>query len=388
VLNKNFQILIRTYAGLEEVLLQEVTKLGGIDPETIVRGVTCYGDEGFVYKLNLTLRTGLRVLKPLYEFEFRNNDDFHREIMQIDWPALFSVDKTIRVDTLLFSDRFKNSMFVSQLCKDAVCDRFRQETGKRPFVDGHHPDISISVYVRNHTAVVYLDSSGESLHIRGYRGNNVKAPLSEVLAAGILALSGWSHHFPLYDPMCGSGTFSIEAALMADKIPPGIFRESYSFMNWKSFDAALFNTIREGLVSRIEDNKARIYASDISPRAVLAAKENIYRAGVEDVVRIEKADFNKLKAPEQKTFVILNPPYGERLKPEDIEKLYAEIGSVLKHTFMGSEAWIFSAAEDAFKHIGLKPSRKIKLFNGSLECKLMRFEMYSGSKKLKMSEKK
>ncbi|MEZ5173879.1 MAG: THUMP domain-containing protein [Bacteroidia bacterium] len=384
----NSEILIRTYAGLEEVLAQEVGKLGGINPQAIVRGVTCQGDEGFIYKLNLALRTGLRVLKPLHEFEFRNNEDFHREVMSIDWPSYFDVKKTISVDTLLFSDRFKNSMFVSQLAKDGICDRFRNDTGKRPFVDGHKPDIQISVYVRNYKAVVYLDSSGESLHIRGYRANNVIAPLSEVLAAGILSMTGWSHHFPLYDPMCGSATFSIEAALMADKIPPGIFREGFSFMNWKSFDPELFSTIREGLVNRIEDNKAQIFASDINRRAVEAAKDNIYRAGVEDVVKLQTADFRKLDPPGKKALVILNPPYGERLKPEDIEKLYSEIGSVLKHTFAGSEAWIFSAAEDAFKYIGLKPSRKIKLFNGSLECKLLRFEMYAGSKKLKMNEKK
>lgn len=382
-LNRNFQILIRTYAGLEEVLFQEVSKLGGVAPEVITRGVVCEGDEGFVYKLNLALRTGLRVLKPVHEFEFRSNEEFHKGVMSVDWPALFNVGKTISVDTLLFSDRFNNSMFVSQLAKDAICDRFRKENGKRPFVDGHNPDIHISVYVKDHKVVVYLDSSGQSLHIRGYRDKNVKAPLSEVLAAGILSMTGWSHHFPLYDPMCGSGTFSIEAALMADKIPPGIFRDTFSFMNWNSFNEELFSTIREGLVSRIEDNKARIFASDINRFAIEAARENIFRAGVEDVIQLKQADFKNLEPPSGKSFIILNPPYGERLQPDDIEKLYAEIGSVLKHTFAGSEAWIFSAAEEAFKFIGLRPSRKIKLFNGSLECKLLRFDMYSGSKKLK-----
>jgi putative N6-adenine-specific DNA methylase len=381
MLNKNGEILIRTYSGLEQVLAEEVGKLGGIEPEPIVRGVVCGGDLGFVYKLNLAIRTGLRVLIPIGQFDFNSNESFYKGVFEIPWHNYFDVDKTMIIDSLLFSERFNNSMFVSQLAKDAIADRFRKEVNKRPFIDSKTPDIHISIYVRNDEVTVYLDSSGESLHRRGYRSEQVKAPLSEVMAAGIIMMSGWSHHFPFIDPMTGSGTFSIEAALIADNIPPGIFRKGFSFMNWKDFDAELYETIREGLVSRIQENHPVILASDRSRAAILRATENAKNANVDDVIQINHSLFNKLPSPERKSFLFMNPPYGERLEEDDIEALYAGIGSTLKHHFGGSEAWVFSSNQEALQKIGLKHSKKIKLYNGSLECRLMRYEMYDGSKK-------
>jgi putative N6-adenine-specific DNA methylase len=375
------EILVRTYAGLEEVLEGEVRKLGGADVERIVRGVVCTGDKGFLYKLNLSLRTGLRVLKPIKKFRFKSNDDFYKEIEAIDWPSLFDVDKTMIIDSLLFSELFKNSMFVSQLAKDAICDRFRKEVGRRPFIDSKEPHIYVSVYVRDTECTIYLDSSGESLHRRGYRKEQVKAPLSEVMAAGIIMMSGWSYHFPLIDPMCGSGTFSIEAALIANNIPPGIFRQGFAFEHWKDFDQGLFDTILESLNKRITENPVDIQASDRSYGAVELARENAREAGVEGDIRFDPKPFDKQQNPGKKAFLFLNPPYGERMQPEDIDALYGMIGSTLKHTFGGCEAWLFTSNQEALNKVGLRPSRKIKLFNGPLECRLVRFEMYDGSKK-------
>jgi putative N6-adenine-specific DNA methylase len=378
---QNEEILVRTYAGLEPILTEEIRKLGGIDPEPLVRGVVCKGDLGFVYKLNLACRTGLRVLTPIGRFTFENNDTFYQGVFDLPWHEHFDVDKTMIIDSLLFSDMFNNSMFVSQLTKDAIADRFRKEVGKRPFIDSRTPDVYVSVYIRNRDVTIYLDSSGESLHRRGYRESQIKAPLSEVMAAGIILMSGWTHHFPLYDPMCGSGTFSTEAALIADQIPPGIFRKGFAFEHWKNFDQELFDTILQGLTSRIQQTKPQIFASDKSRTAIMIAKENAEKAGLEDVISFQPIAFERLPAPERKSFIFMNPPYGERLEVSNLDELYARIGTTLKHTFAGSEAWVFSSGVETFHQIGLKPSKKYKLYNGSLECLLMRFEMYDGSKK-------
>jgi putative N6-adenine-specific DNA methylase len=376
-----FTILVRTYAGLEEVLAAEVRKLGGADVELITRGITCKGDQGFIYKLNLALRTGLRVLKPIKTFRFKNKEEFYNQVYDINWASLFDVEKTMTIDTLLFSEMFDNSMYVSQLTKDAIADRFRKEVNKRPFIDSQSPHVYISVYMRDNEAIIYLDSSGESLHKRGYRKQQVKAPLSEVMAAGIIQLSGWSHHFPLIDPMCGSGTFSIEAALMANNIPPGIFRPGFAFENWLDYDEELFRSILTSLTNKITDYPLDIRASDRSRVALQIALENAKMADVEKDIVFEPRTLEKSVNPGKKAFLFMNPPYGERMQTDEIEALYGMIGSTLKHTFMGCEAWLFTSNEEALKHVGLRPSRKFKLFNGPLECRLVKFELYEGSKK-------
>lgn len=379
--NGEFLILIRTYAGLEETLADEVRALGGGDASVITRGVECTGDLGFVYKLNLGLRTGLRVLVPLTSFLFRSNKDFYKKIYDLPWNNFMEVDQSIRIDSLLFGDMFNNSMFVSQLTKDAIVDRFREDTGKRPFIDTRTPHIYISVYVNDNRAIVYLDSSGTSLHRRGYRQKQVEAPLSEVMAAGILRLSGWTHHFPLLDPMCGSGTFSIEAALMANNIPPGIFRDGFAFENWKGYDGELFQKILDSLNSRIGNNSIEIYASDKSRRAVEMAKANAKEAGVDEDITFKVSSFESTEGNGRKTFLFLNPPYGERLDIKDEEETYGSIGTTLKHRYQGSEAWIFTSNQEGIKFVGLKPKKKIKLYNGPLECVLVGYQLYSGSLK-------
>lgn len=374
-------LLVRTYAGLEEVLAGEIRKLGGGDAQVITRGVQCSGDLGFIYKLNLSLRTGLRVLHEVGRFNFRDNDSFYKAIHDLPWHQWFDVKKTFRIDSLLFSTLFKNSMFVSQLAKDAIVDRFRKETEQRPFVDTRSADVFISIYVNGQEAVVYLDSSGESLHRRGYKTTQTAAPLSEVLAAGILLLSEWSPHFPLLDPMCGSGTIVTEAALMAHQVPPGIFRKGFAFEHWKNYDKALFEQIMASVTGKIKEFPVKIFASDMSRRALEAARNNAIAADVASDIRFECRDFKDYPEQTEKSFLFLNPPYGERLQPAELEGLYKMIGSTFKHRFPGSQAWVFSSVPDSIRWIGLRPSRKIALFNGDLECRLLKYDLYAGSKK-------
>ncbi len=375
-----FQILVRTYSGLEDVLFREIAALGGANAEKLNRAVSCMGDLGFVYKLNLALRTAVKVLVPIKQFIFHDNNSFYDALFEIEWPKFFSHDKTIAFDSIVFSRYFDNSMFVSQLAKDAVADRFRKAGFPRPFVDARNPDVPLSIYIKENEATVYLDSSGNSLHQRGYKPEQVHAPLSEVMAAGILKLSGWTHHFPLIDPMCGSGTFSIEAAMLASNVPAGMFRKHFGFEHWSLFNKELLEQIFNGLMSRITETPFEIKASDRDARAIAIAKRNAEAAQFSDEISFNVSDFLKSSGPERKAFVFMNPPYGERLNPDDLAQLYAGIGATLKHRYPGCEAWIFTAYPDAVKQIGLKPSIKIKLMNGPLECLLLRYEMFAGKR--------
>ena len=378
--NGQFQILVRTYSGLEEVLFREIAALGGAEREKLNRAVSCKGDLGFVYKLNLALRAAVKVLVPIKQFVFHDNNSFYDALFEIDWPEFFSHDKTIAFDSIVFSRFFDNSMFVSQLAKDAVADRFRKAGFPRPFVDARNPDVPLSVYIKENEATVYLDSSGNSLHQRGYKPEQVHAPLSEVMAAGILKLSGWSHHFPLIDPMCGSGTFSIEAAMLASNVPAGMFRKRFGFEHWKAYNSELVEQIFNGLMSRISETPFEIKASDRDAHAIAIAKRNAEAAQFVDEISFSVADFLKSSGPERKAFIFMNPPYGERLNPDDLAQLYNGIGTTLKHHYSGCEAWIFTAYPEAIKQIGLKPSAKIKLMNGPLECLLLRYELFAGKR--------
>jgi putative N6-adenine-specific DNA methylase len=377
-----FRILVRTYSGLEDVLMEELKKLGAADPLKLTRAVECTGDLGFVYKLNLALRSAVKVLVPLNRFRFENNDEFYKGVFEVPWPELFDADKTFAFDSIVFSRYFSNSMFVSQLAKDAVADKFRAHSSKRPFIDNRNPQVPLSIYVRENEATVYLDSSGVSLHQRGYKTEQVKAPLSEVMAAGIIQMSGWSSHFPFIDPMCGSGTFAIEAALLAANVPPGIFRAHFGFEHWKSYDKELYTKIFDALCGKITEQHFEISASDIRRASVNIARENAERANLASEIKFAAADFTKSEGPGRKAFVFVNPPYGERLNPEHLETLYAQIGSTLKHRYAGCEAWVFTAHPEAVKLIGLKPGKKIKLMNGPLECLLLQYVLYDGSKKI------
>ena len=371
------QLVATTYAGLEEVLAQELIALNADEVEAARRAVYFSGDAAMIYRANYALRTALRVLVPVRTFKIYKAEDLYFQASKIHWEEYFGTDKTFVVQETVFSDLFRNSMYASLKLKDAIVDRFRRMTGKRPSVDLNRPDVVVNLHLANNSCTVSLDSSGESLHKRGYRIQNHEAPISEVLAAGLLRLSGWSAGEPLLDPMCGSGTIVIEAAMMACDIAPGACGRSYAFQNWKSYQPDLFEKIKKEVVRK--KIGFQLYGSDISRSNINKAYKNVEKAGVSDVVCLEVADFRSLEKRAGTSFLLFNPPYGERIKSGD-ETLYTMIGDVLKNNFPDCEAWIISTAS-CFKSIGLRPAKKIPVYNGALECSFRKFELYQGSKK-------
>lgn len=370
-----------TFFGLEETLAAELLKLGAKDIVPFTRGVAFSGDMGFMYKANLCLRTALKILVPLFGFKAKNELQLYDGIKSFHWEKYLSESDSLAIDASVNSDFFNHTLYVSQKAKDAICDRFREKTGRRPDVDLDHPTLRIYIHIYGDEVGVSLDSSGDTLFKRNYRVDIDKAPMKENLAAGIVMLSGWQPHLPLIDGMCGSGTMAIEAALWANNIPAGIFRKEFGFMKWRDYDETLYHTILDGAISRIKENEVHILANDISRPVLKKAEENIRTAKVEDVIKTSCMDFFDLKPEKQVGTLLLNPPYGERLEFEDITGFYKEIGNKLKKDFTGMNAWIISSHMDAIKSIGLKPSRRITLYNGQLECKLLKFELYGGSKK-------
>ena len=371
-------MLAKTFAGLEDVLFEELQEIGAKDLEKVVRGVKFTGDNATLYKANFCCRTALRVLKNLNEFEVKDANDLYKQVSKINWTDIFDIKSTFAVNSTVNSDAFNNSMFVSLKTKDAIVDQFREKFNKRPSINTETPDIRINVHVTSNKVTISLDSSGESLHKRGYRVGQNEASMSEVLAAGILKIAGWKGQCDLYDPMCGSGTLSVEAALIARNIPPGMFRSNFAFENWKDFDEDLFDEIYNEDYEKEFEHK--IYASDIVPFNVRLTSEHIKNAGIKKNVEVQVADFAQLK-PTSKGFLVMNPPYGERMNDRAIEPIYEMIGNQLKHSFIGFKAFVFSSSKDGFKKLSLKPSEKIRLFNGPLECELRKYEVYEGSKK-------
>ncbi|TND01570.1 MAG: putative N6-adenine-specific DNA methylase [Bacteroidetes bacterium] len=377
-----FRMVATTMQGLSGILAQELLKLGARDIEEHNRAVSFFGDKGFMYKANLSLRTALRVLLPVETFEVHNEEDLYNGMKAIDWEQWLGVDDTLAVDCSLNTPLFNHTQYIAQKTKDAIVDRFRDKYGKRPSVDLSEPTLRINVHVYHETCTVSLDSSGDSLHKRGYRDLTGQAPLNETLAAGMVMLTGWDRRSPFMDPMCGSGTLLIEAALYANNIPPGIFREKFGFERWKDFDEDLWHTIHESQISRISSETQTIIGSDMSQHVVRKARENVKRAKVDDVVKVTVANFHDLEPPEKKGVMVINPPYGERMHKEDIEALYKSIGDTLKKKYSGWEAWLISSNMEALKKIGLRHSRRITLFNAALECKFLKFELYAGTKKI------
>ncbi len=375
----------KTLFGLEEVLAKELKQLGAMDVEVITRGVTFKGDMGFMYKANLWLRTAVRILVPIAQFKARDADNMYRKLKDIAWEELFDCDKTIAVSASTFKTIHDNSLFVAQKAKDAIVDRFRDIDGNRPSVDTRNPDVRIDLYLYQENVVVSLDSSGQSLHKRGYREADA-APINEVLAAGILKMMDWTGLGNLIDPMCGSGTFLIEGALMAHNIPPGVFRkDNFSFLNWKNFDSDLYELLFEKALEKEKNFHYKILGFDNDSRVLLKAGKNLRSALMEDQIKLEKADitnFNPVKEIPRPGMLIMNPPYGIKLEA-DIPVLYEGIGRTLKHQFAGYQAWMISPSIEGIKKIGLRPSKKIKLVNGSIECWLLRYDLYEGSKKAK-----
>jgi putative N6-adenine-specific DNA methylase len=388
--NTDFKMIAKTIFGLEEVLFQELQHLGAKDIEAHNRAVSFAGDIGFMYKANLCLRTALRVLVPFETFKVSDEKSLYDSIQSIDWEKYIDVTDTIAIDTVLNSDLFTHSQYLSQKAKDAIVDQFRAKHGERPSVDLDKPTIRINLHIYNDTCTVALDSSGESLHKRGYRDKTNLAPINEVLAAGLVLLTGWDKRTNFIDPMCGSGTILIEAALIANNIPPGYYREDYGFERWKKvmpFDEELWSVIFDAAINKITNHEQKIIGGELSPNVAKKAKENIKYAKVDDVVSVRNCDMKDFEVPSGRGIVVINPPYGERMVKDNIEELYKMMGDTFKKNFSGYDCWILSSNMEAFKHVGLRPSRKIALFNGQLECRFMKYEMYQGTKKIHKLEK-
>ncbi len=369
----------KTLKGLEPLLAEELKNLGASRTEIVNRGVTFYGGMALMYRANLASRLALRVLLPILRFEASDSSMLYKQVRRFDWSRYLDNKMTFAVDPVVHSPHFNNSQYVAQKVKDAIVDRFRDATSLRPSVNREQPDLLINVHISGKWVTISLDSSGGSLHRRGYRTGHgyFEAPLNEVLAAGMVMISGWDGKTPFLDPMCGSGTLAIEAALIAANIPPGIFRKQYGFENWKDFDRDLMEHVAQKL-SDEREVAVPIIARDIDPEAVELTRRQVKQMDLQNIMTMEQGDLADAEAMEGIT-LIMNPPYGERMKPDDIETLYSTIGSTLKHKFPGSEAWILSSSKKALGKVGLKPSTKRVLYNGSLECSYVNYRTFLGN---------
>jgi putative N6-adenine-specific DNA methylase len=375
------KLIAKTLYGLEKVLTEELNSLGAEKVQAVNRAVLFEGEKSLLYKVNYCARTALSILMPISEFRIRSKEDLYNGGLKIEWDRYLDTDDTFSIAPVINSIHFDHSGYAGLILKDAVADYFRKKSGKRPSVDSNDPKILINLHISNDSVTISIDSSVVPLFKRGYRQEQAVAPLNEVLAAGILLLSGWNASANLTDPMCGSGTIPIEAGMIACKIPPGKFRQFFGFERWKDFDKELFEKIKSKSDLQICNSNVKISGSDISEQAVFQSKANVTRAGLNDLVSITASDFKDMKAIDNDGFVFLNPPYGQRLKPDEIELLYSMIGTTLKHNFPGTTAWVITSNKESIKKIGLKPKEKHILFNGALECILLKYVMYPGSMK-------
>ena len=376
-MQESFELIAKTFQGLEEVLAQELIELGANDVQIGRRMVSFSGNQEMMYRANFCLRTAVRVLKPISHFRARNADDVYKAVKEIEWKDILDLDTSFVVDTTVYSTEFRNSKFVAYKVKDAIVDYFMEREGKRPNISVANPDLRLNIHIAEDNCTLSLDSSGESLHLRGYRTATVEAPINEVLAAALIRMSGWKFDCDLIDPFCGSGTILVEAALMARNIYPGVFRQKFGFENWKDFNPELLSSIFED-DSNERTFEHRIVGSDINLRAVEAALANAKAAGVADLITVEQREIRDFKKPEMPAVLITNPPYGERLRPEDLSDIYRTLGEKLKREFQGGEAWIISSREELFDSMRLRPSFKVPLQNGSLDCELRKYVTFEG----------
>lgn len=377
--DNTFEILAKTQFGLEELLAAELKALGASDIEILTRAVKYRGDKTLLYRSNLHLRTALKVLVPFASFYAHHENQLYKRVRQIDWTQFMTPHQTLAIDATTNSEIFHHSKFTALKTKDAIVDQFRDRFGIRPSVDVDNPDFRLNVHIHDKLVTLSMDSSGTTLDRRGYRLSRTEAPMNEVLAAGIVLLSGWQGDTTLLDPMCGSGTFSIEAAMLAANVAPGK-RRVFGFERWKDYDGALWSQIKADALKAERRFEGRILCSDLDQHAVNIAEQNAKRAGVERMIDFRIMDFFDSTPPTDNGTLLFNPPYGERLLEDDLVNFYQEIGNQLKHTYAGHTAWIISANAEALKHVGLRPTRKIKLYNGALECRLQKFELFKGKK--------
>lgn len=379
---ENFKMVAKTLFGMEELLAQELRQLGASSIEMGVRNVSFEGDTGFMYKANLCCRTAIKILKPINAFNIFTEEDLYKKVYEMPWEDYMNVKGSLAVNATVFSDVFTHSQYIALKTKDAIVDRFRDREGERPDVDLDHPTLRINIHIDRNICTVSLDSSGESLHKRGYKVETTLAPINEVLAAGILMLSGWQGQCNFLDPMCGGGTMLTEAAMIACNIPANLNREEFGFENWPDFDVDLYEKIEEAALKKIRDFPHKIYGYDNDPVAIQKTKENIKSANLQEFIEVKEQDFFESEKQDDKSlYMVFNPPYDERISVKDIEAFYSSIGNTLKRNYPGTQAWMITSNMEALKFVGLRPSRKIKLFNGKLEAKLVRYEMYEGSRK-------
>ena len=383
-MTKNFKMVAKTLYGLEEILAQELRQLGASNIEIGVRNVSFEGDTGFMYKANLCCRTAIKILKPITAFNVFKEEDLYQKVYNINWQQYMDVKGSLAVDATVFSDYFKHSQYISLKTKDAIVDRFRDMEGERPNVDLDHPTLRINIHIDRNICTVSLDSSGQSLHKRGYKVANTLAPINEVLAAGMILKAGWTGQSDFIDPMCGGGTLLAEAAMIACNIPANLNKEEFGFETWPDFDVDLYELIENAALKKIKEFHFKIVGYDIDPVTLKKANENIVAANLSEFVTLAHCDFFETeKGRDRQLFLVFNPPYDERISIDNVERFYANIGNTLKRSYPDSQAWMITSNLEALKHVGLRPSKKIKLFNGKLESKLVQYEMYSGSKKAK-----
>jgi putative N6-adenine-specific DNA methylase len=376
----SFEIIAKTLYGLEEILAKELIELGANDVQIGRRMVSFSGDQKILYKANFYCRSALRILKPIATFKAKNPDEVYEQVKSIDWQKYIPLKKTFAVDAVVHSEIFTHSKFVTYRVKDAIVDWFTEKELPRPSVRISNPDLQLHIHISHMDCTISLDSSGESLHKRGYRTEETEAPLNEVLAAGMILKTGWKGESNFVDPMCGSGTLLIEAVLIALNIAPGVFRNKYAFEKWDDFDKDLFESISTDDTHEREF-KFKACGSDISSKAINAAAKNVKNAGLSKYIELKVLPFHQMNEAPEKGILITNPPYGERLNPRDLAQIYSTIGERLKHVFTGYEAWVISSFWEGFDKIGLKPTSKHKLINGALECEFRQYQIFSGKHK-------
>ena len=383
-MNQEFSMLAKTFKGLEQVLAKELIELGANNVQIERRAVSFTGDLRMLYTANFCLRTASRVLVPIATFKAKKTDDIYEQVKALNWAEYMTPKTTFQIDATVYSDLFRHSQFITYRVKDAIVDYWMEHGGVRPSVQLTNPDIYLNIHIAGDSVTLSLDSSGESLHKRGYRVANTQAPINEALAAGMLLLAGWRGQGDFYDPMCGSGTLLIEAALIARNIAPGIYRKGFAFEKWANFDADLFEDIYSD-DSRERDFQHKIYGSDAGFYAVQVATKNIESANLHRDIEVKQIRVQELRLAERDTegaLVMINPPYGERLaQDKDVLRLYQDMGTTLKHQFNGATAWIISSNEEALKCIGLRPAKRVRLMNGELECLFNQYELFKGDRK-------
>ena len=383
----NFKMVAKTLFGFEDLLEKELINLGAQKIKKGIRNVSFEGDKGFMYKCNIGLRTAIKILKPIHKFKVKDEKELYNKIKEISWEDYLDFSDSLAVGSTLSGGFFTHSQYISLKTKDAIVDRFRDKFGSRPNVDLRHPNLKINIHIDGNLCTVSLDSSGESLHKRGYKSATNIAPINEVLAAGLVMMSGWSGESNFMDPMCGSGTILIEAAMIACNIPPNLMRNEFGFEKWKDWDVDLYEKIEDSLLSKTRDFHYKISGFDKSPSAVKKAIENVKNANLEEFIKIKHEDFFKTqKGIDNELMIVFNPPYGERLDL-DFKSFYNNIGNTLKHKYSGSTAWFITSNLEALKHVGLRPSKKIKLFNAKLESRFVKYDIYQGTRKIHKEKK-